>query len=115
MVAWFLLCCVPQECVTRDCVAVVEFNHVYDEHGKERLVQVVFWDRCGSDRVCVDWRMWRLKLRPRLTPRGWLLRWHDSGVLREVSAVSWEETHTQFDPEIAARDTLPQERRRKLK
>jgi hypothetical protein len=48
----------------------------------------------------------------------WVSTWHDEkcrGVLREVTAAIRCETWTMYDPELVAREDLPQERRRKLR
>jgi hypothetical protein len=70
--------------------------------------------RCPGERPQV--RAWRLIKdgSPTLLAgaEGWVCRWMDAGVLREVHASSFVETWTQYDPELVEREYLPSVLRR---
>ena len=112
----------PVEDVAVDRVDLIEINHYYDDKGRHVLDQIIFYDWCAEEgRFQVrDWRM--LKRTSQIPFRDYRTNdyvaiWHDphdGEVLRRVSAKSLRETWTQYDPEIAERDHLPKEKRKKL-
>lgn len=120
VVFWSVLALNPQDDVVRDEVDLVEFNHLYDEHGKRMLDQLIYYDWCP---VACRYQVvaWRLVKNPAQVPRrDWRsgefhATWHDGDVLRQVRAKSMRETWTQQDPELVEREFLPKERRRDLK
>lgn len=100
----------------RDSVDLIEVNHYHDPRGEEILDQLIFYDWCRHTRR-FQVRAWRLIKSDAQVPRRdhrlgvWVVRWHDEGVLREVTATSHRETWTKHDPELVERDFLPQEQR----
>ncbi len=113
------LALVPHELVPLDTTDLVELNHVYDLEGRKALDQVIFWEwnpAEGAFRVVA----WRLLKSPAQTPeRDWLrggyrVLWEDVDGPRLVRAASFQETWTQFDPELEDRQFLSPERRRGL-
>jgi hypothetical protein len=102
--------------VLEDEVDLVEVNHYHDARGQHVFDQLIFYDWSSQQRR-FQVRAWRLVKSERQLPRrdyrngGWLVRWHDDGMLREVSAGSYRETWTQHDPELIQREYLPQEQR----
>lgn len=107
------------ETVVRDSVDLVEVNHYHDPRGQAVFDQLIFYDWSHQKRR-FQVRAWRLIKSESQLPRRdhrdghWLVRWHDEGLLREVTAVSHRETWTRYDPELAERDYLPQEQRLEL-
>ncbi len=105
--------------VTRANVDLVELNHFLDDNGREVFRQVVFFDWCGEQRQ-FHVRAWRLVKQPSQLPRrvwepsGYLVRWQDKSVTREVWSKSMRETWTQEDPERVNRRILPENERRPL-
>ena len=111
-----LLSLLPAPGVACECVDLVEVNHVYDLQGKPVLVQAVFydWRPQQSDYHVKAWRL--LKSDDQRPTRdfqrgGWVMLLRDGDTLREVRAVSYCESWTQYDVERVERDRLPQERR----
>ena len=109
----------PSDLVLRDSVDLVELNHYHDEAGRHVFDQLIFYDWSGRmSRFQV--RAWRLIKSPSQIPRRdyrrrrWQVLWHDTGVLREVTAGAYRETWTQYDPELVEREYLPQEQRAEL-
>lgn len=103
----------------RDYVDLIEVNHVYDDGGRYVLTQAVFYDwrpQQGEYRI----RAWRLIKAESHRPMrdfargGWTMIFHDGGLLREVRAIAFRETWTQYDPEREARSRLPAAERRGL-
>lgn len=105
-----------QEPVLRDSVDLVEVNHYHDPRGQPVFDQLIFYDWSSQHRR-FQVRAWRLiksdSQLPKRDHRGghWVVRWHDDGNLREVTAVSHRETWTRYDPELIEREFLPQEQR----
>lgn len=105
-----------QDVVLRDSVDLVEVNHYHDARGQHVFDQLIFYD-WSSQKRRFQVRAWRLIKSENQVPRrdhrsgNWLVRWHDDGVMREVTATSRRETWTQYDPELVQRDNLPQEQR----
>ena len=126
ILAALLLAVIHHSDVVRDECDVLELNHFYDGNGKRCFSQWCFWDwnSLRSRHDVVAWAMASQhgkaepdeKLRAMVAPtkEGWRLRFGHAGVEREISARQFRETHTQFDPELEARNILPVERRRGL-
>jgi len=102
--------------VIKDMVDLVEVNHYHDARGDHVFDQLIFYD-WSSQKHRFQVRAWRLIKTESQLPRrdhrhaNWLVRWHDDGVLREVTAASRRETWTQYDPELIERENLPQDQR----
>jgi hypothetical protein len=82
--------------VLRDTCERFERNNFFDGEGRLVFTQLVAWD---AERVFF-WRMAKdgaLPVERDHVHGGWLLRWNDSGPMREVRARSYEETWTQHD------------------
>ena len=100
-------------------VDLVELNHFLDNHGREVFQQVVFFDWSRKNRQ-FEVRAWRLIKNPSQLPRemngpsGFLVRWQDKSVTREVQAKTMRETWSQEDPERVNRAMLPENQRRPL-
>jgi hypothetical protein len=112
------LCIVPQpSTVLRESVAAVERNFYFDDAGRLIFEQVLFVDVVAGDEQIVAWRLIK---DPAIVPKrdwqtgGYVATWMDGEQVRQVRTNSTRETFTQFDPETAARETLPQEKRRGL-
>lgn len=121
--AAFLLVCfaiLPHDAATVDRVDLVEVNHFYDENGKRVFDQLIFYDwRPVQGDYAV--RAWRLMKSEQQYPvkdwrrNEWSVTWTECDFqLRQVRARCFRETWTQYDPELAARDGLPKERRKRL-
>jgi hypothetical protein len=103
------------------CVEVdlVELNHFLDDHGREVFRQVVFFDWSRKNRQ-FEVRAWRLIKHPSQLPRqadsrsGYVIRWQDKSMTREVRAKTIRETWSQEDPERVNRAMLPENQRRPL-
>ena len=106
----------PDRSVLKDSVDLVEVNHYHDARGQHVFDQLIFYD-WSSQQKRFQVRAWRLIKSDSQLPRRehrsgtWLVRWHDEGVMREVTAKSRRETWTQYDPELVERENLPQEQR----
>ncbi len=102
--------------VIKDDVDLVEVNHYHDARGEHVFDQLIFYD-WSSQKRRFQVRAWRLIKSESQLPRrdhrqkNWLVRWHDDGVLREVTAASRRETWTQYDPELVERENLAQDQR----
>ncbi len=109
----------PDRSVLRDSVDLIEINHYHDARGEHVFDQLIFYD-WSSQKRRFQVRAWRLIKSESQLPRRdylqgtWIVRWHDDGVLREVTASSRRETWTQYDPELAERENLPQDQRLEL-
>jgi hypothetical protein len=103
-----------------DEVGRLEVNSLYDGDGKLTLRQLVGWDWYESEATwhCVFWRMVR---DGDLVPRrdwqrgGYVVRFTDEGVFREIRAASYAESWSQTDPEQEDLAALPREQRRGLR
>lgn len=106
----------PDRTVVKDTVDLVEVNHYHDARGQHVFDQLIFYDWSSQQRR-FQVRAWRLIKSESQLPRRdhrhgtWLIRWHDDGVMREVTATSRRETWTQYDPELMEREVMPQEQR----
>ncbi len=106
----------PDRSIIKDSVDLVEVNHYHDARGQQGAGQLIFYDWSSQQRR-FQVRAWRLIKTDSQLPRRdhrngtWLIRWHDEGVMREVTAKSRRETWTQYDPELIERENLPQEQR----
>jgi hypothetical protein len=119
MLALLLLAIVPAEPILVDHVDLVELNHFYDEQGRLVFDQVIFynWSPAAERFQVVDWRL--VKDGTQLPAHDWrqgcyVATWQDGEVLRRVTAASYRETWTQYDPELVEREHLPKDARRKL-
>lgn len=99
-----------------DCI---DRNHFYDDCGRLVFCQIIFkeWHpHEGTHRVIA----WRMQKDESLVPYrdwqrgGYSVLWLDGELLRLVSAATYDETWTQYDPELIDREWLPRERRREL-
>lgn len=130
MLALLLLAIVPAGDVVVDRVDLVELNHCYDDEGRHVFDQVIWydWSPTAERHQVVAWRL--VKSPEQLPQRRWLLSpgplspgsspsytatWQDGDVLRRVAAAAYRETWTQFDPELAEREHLPQQWRKGLR
>ncbi len=109
----------PPEPILRERVDVVELNHFYDDNGKLRLDQIIFYQWSPiTGRLAV--RDFKPMTDPSLLPlrnglrKGHVVIWHDDNLLRSVHAREIRETWTQFDPEMHERKFLPKDQRRAL-
>ena len=109
----------PIEPVAQEHVDLVEINHYYDQRGKLVLDQVIFYEWC-AERCRYQVRDWRLLKSANQLPRrnrhgnDYGAVWRDGQVLRKVHARAVRETWTLYDPEVADREYLPKNRRRKF-
>jgi hypothetical protein len=100
-------------------VDLIELNHCFDEHGRPAIDQLIFYDWCTTQsRFQV--RAWRLVKTHAQLPKadasgGYMVRWQDGAVLRQIYAKQFRETWTQYDPELVEREFLPKDKRRDLR
>lgn len=88
-------------------VDVIELNHFCDcQTGKEVFRQWIFWEMRQGELELVDWRL----CKGEAFSGGSLLV---DGKL--VKGESFRETWTDFDPELAAREKTPKEKRKLLR
>lgn len=109
----------PRDEATVDRVDLVELNHCFDEYGRPAIDQLIFYDWCTAE-CRFQVRAWRLLKTPAQMPRpdvsgGYMIRWQDGAVLREIYAKQFRETWTQYDPELTEREFLPKDKRRDLR
>jgi hypothetical protein len=102
-----------------DRVDLVELNHCFDEYGRPAIDQLIFYDWCTTE-CRFQVRAWRLLKTPAQMPRpdvsgGYMIRWQDGAVLRQIYAKQFRETWTQYDPELTEREFLPKDKRRDLR
>lgn len=115
LLALLLLAIVPAPSVRRDAVERFELNHFFDDNGHLVFSQIVGWE---TDETVRFWRMAKtadMTPRPDATHGGYVLRFLDGDVTREVRARSFGESWTQYDVETYDRQFLPAELRRPLK
>ena len=112
--ALLLLSVLPVDTTARDQCSHFARNFFYDEYGKLVFVQLIaydgehvfFWRLCKEESPMIPVR----------SGTGWVLRWDEGGIMREVWAQSYDdEFHSQYDPETFDRTLLPVEQRRRLK
>jgi hypothetical protein len=120
LIALLLLSIVPRECELRESCDLVELNHFYDENARLVFDQDIFYDWSPHDgRYQV--RAWRLvKCDGQIPVRDWqrggyVTRWQEFEMPREVRSQSIRETWTQYDVELVERDFLAKESRRELR
>lgn len=81
---------------------LIELNHFYDEKGKLVFNQFIFWDYVGSEKLVRAWRFdkgaYRLERK-----RGYCRYLTDEVI---VVAPIFQETWTQYDPEVRNRKYL---------
>lgn len=110
---------VPIETVCRERCDVIETNDFRDENGRTVFVQQIFyeWSPC-HERYMV--RAWRLVKNGQPMPeydhdrRCWSCTWLDGEIMRCVTATSYRQSFTQFDPELCEREILCKDKRREL-
>lgn len=113
------LATVPNEGCVCDSVGRLEQNAFYDSEGRLVFKQLVGWDFYPEENT---WhvRFWRMVKSEELVPRrdwrqgGYVVRFNDDGVFREIRAASFADSWTQEDVELIDREKLPQEMRRGL-
>ena len=96
-----------------DRVDLIEVNHYYDAGGKLVFTQHIFYDwhsHEGRHHV----RDWRMVKSPQQAVVDGEVLFVDGAVFRRVRAKITRESWTQYDPEVAERESLPQGERRKL-
>ncbi|MDX1947290.1 MAG: hypothetical protein SFU86_17950 [Pirellulaceae bacterium] len=119
LVLWAAWGLVPYAAIPTDQADVIELNHYFDPEGRQVFSQVIFWGWYGDEGAfrVLAWRLWKS---PPQTPefdwinRRWQTVWHDGGELRRVTAATFHESWTQFDPEAEDRAYLPPAERRGL-
>ncbi len=109
----------PRDEATVERVDLVELNHCFDEYGRPAIDQLIFYDWCTTQ-CRFQVRAWRLLKTPAQLPRpdvagGYVIRWQDGPVLRQIYAKQFRETWTQYDPELTEREFLPKDKRRDLR
>jgi hypothetical protein len=97
----------------KDEVDVIEIN---EYRGSWKQIIFLEWHPQLRRHSVVDWRMYKSEnMHPVKQGNGYLMRWHDGDLFREVWAPSRRFTYTQHDPELLDRNVIPQEQRRGLK
>ena len=121
-VCWAAFTLSPAEEPTVDQVDLVELNHFYDDQGRLVFDQVIYYD-WSTTHGRYQVRDWRLLKTPTQVPLrdwregGYVAQWEDfkqRNGLRRVKSKSVRETWTQYDPELAEREFLAQEKRAEL-
>lgn len=97
----------------------VEVNHHYDPNGKLLFDQVIWynWNHTICRYEVIDYRMVKgNSLYPKYhsQKQQHISTFLEGEILREISADSYIETWTQYDPEFLERDILAKERRKLL-
>ncbi len=110
----------PIEDVAVDRVDLIELNHCYDDHGWLVFEQIIFyeWSPHTSHYNVKDWRSLKVVSQlPRWDAKRamYVATWHDGKVIRTVTAPSFRESWTQYDPELIERRYLPRQLRGLLK
>jgi hypothetical protein len=100
---------IPRPGVLRDRCEVIERNHVYTGDGTPQFTQFIFDD----DHAIAAWRMAKGQRIAR-ERGGWTVTWADEGAIREVWALTLNETWSQHDRELDERALVPECRRRGL-
>jgi hypothetical protein len=109
----------PPAASITDSVEIIELNHYFDADGRLIFDQIIFWewfDGAGELHVVA----WRLCKSPAQIPLrdwsrgGYAATWLDGERFRQVRALSFRETWTQFDPEVEDRQFIPPDHRRGL-
>jgi hypothetical protein len=100
----------------RDTVNVIERNLVYDHKAQQTFDQWIWWNGTAD---LGELRAWRLVHPPYRVERdfergGWVLRFWDGDIFREVRAPTYRVIHSQYDREVHDRDFLPKHERRGL-
>src|SRR5262245_48696402 len=106
-----------------ETVDLVEINHFHDDQGRPVFDQILFYEWCADQhRYQVrDWRLLKSTNQiplPSARDGDFLSVWNDfksRDKLRTTRAKVVRETWTQYDPELAEREFLPESKRRKLK
>ena len=111
-----LVSLLPHESIVTQQCDMVEVNHVYSDTGDLRLSQVIWldWSRDFDRYDVVDWRMLADVGLPIMSSRKYVCDWFDKKCKRHLRVVAlvYRETWTIVDPELAAREVWPENRRR---
>ncbi len=90
-------------------VDLVEVNHYQNAEGQRVLDQLIFysWSTQAKRYQVREWRLIDCEaMYPVKRGRGYVVRWHDDGLMREVFARAKRETVTRHDVEIRERKKL---------
>lgn len=100
-----------------DRVDRIERNHFFSNEGERIFTQNIGWNwdsRTVGFRV-VFWRLDKNERSPVIkTATGYQWQWWDGDTFRRVEAASYEETWTQYDPELRDREFLGKSQRAEL-
>ena len=113
------LAIVPHDVVLRERCDVLLYEHVYDDEGRKVFTQLcpLDWHPHHErwDYVCFRLENARCLRPERAWQRGgYVVRFIDGDLPREIWAPSMREEWVQADSEVAAREVLPKESRRGL-
>jgi hypothetical protein len=89
--------------VKHDSCDIIELNHYYGNSGLV-FKQLIFrtWSKQLKYHFIVDYRIYKDHMPlPIRSNGGYVLRWHDLNVYREVRAKQYIETHSRYDPEVS--------------
>ena len=108
----------PPDGLVRESCDLIEVNHYYDHNGVPVFTQAIFWNWQSDHYIVRDWRM--VKSDKQLPQRdhatgGYVVTWQDGEVTRTIHSANVRETWTQWDVEVAERESLPVERRERLR
>lgn len=122
-----LLSTSPREIVVTDSVDLCEHNFFYDSSAKLIFEQLIFYDFNAKENRYDVVAYGLIRGRGDLNYKGksfipyynnqrrqWESLWMDGVILRRVTAVAFQRTWLQYDPEHAARFVQPENQRRGL-
>jgi hypothetical protein len=121
MPAIVLLICglVPHSTIAFDRCDVVQIDHYYDDRWSLVFDQMIFWEWSEEQSMyrVLAWRL--IKSKDQCPLRDWVaggyvVRWMDGSILREVRAESIRESWSQSDQEVENRNMFPVHKRRLL-
>ena len=112
----------PPEDIAEERVDLIEINHFFDEDGKPKFDQVIFyrWSSARGRFDIVDYKQLRVKnqIPTRIDEGdGYVAIWidkSDHNTIRRVHAKDLIETWTEHDPEMLERRYLPKDKRSRL-
>lgn len=114
-----LLAASPVEIVAKERVDLIEINNFYDDQGRLVFTQQIFYD-WEPNRERFNVRAWRLVKDANQVPErdwqrgGYVTRWQDGEITREIRASHYRQSWTQYDPELCEREALCKDKRREL-
>jgi hypothetical protein len=119
MIAALLMALLAEPPIVFERCDLIELNVVYcGETGRESFRQLIFWEEIWPD-ARLHVREWRIVRNPSQYPLKNGVEWRAVVVEDEkitvIRAPTYRETWTTFDPELAERDVLPDNRRKKLR